>query len=155
MEKAEFRHLVRVANTDLKGEKPIASALRRIKGINTNLANAVLSISKVDKTKRTGELTDEEVKKITEIIRNPLSFGIPTWMFNRRGDYESGDDKHLIGSDLDFTKENDIKIMKKIRSYKGIRHGRGLPVRGQRTKGHFRKGKSLGVSKKKGKGGRV
>ena len=57
-----------------------------------------------------------------------------------------------------FTQDNDIKMMKKMRSYKGIRHSLGLPVRGQRTKSNFRKnkGKVLGVRKKEGaKAGKV
>jgi hypothetical protein len=58
---------------------------------------------------------------------------------------------HKIGADLKFTQENDIRFMKKIRCYKGIRHSMGQPVRGQRTKSNFRKnkGKVTGVAKTK------
>ena len=59
---------------------------------------------------------------------------------------------NFLQDDLSFAEENDIKMMKKIRSYRGVRHGMGLPVRGQRTKSNFRKNKgkvSLGVIKKK------
>jgi len=78
-------------------------------------------------------------------------------MLNRRKDYEDGTDKHIILGDLKFTKDNDIKRMKKIKSNKGYRHAWGLPVRGQRTKSNFRKnkGKVTGVKKKSGKSGRV
>ena len=56
---------------------------------------------------------------------------------------------HLLTGNLTFYKENDIKRMKKIKSLKGMRHQKGLPVRGQRTKSHFRKnkGKVVGVAK--------
>ena len=70
-------------------------------------------------------------------------------MLNRRKDIETGEDKHLLGSDLKLRKEFDLKRMKNIRSYKGVRHALGLPVRGQSTRSHFHKGKSLGVKKPK------
>ena len=72
-------------------------------------------------------------------------------MMNRRKDLETGQDMHIITTDWDLTIDNDIKKMKKIRSYKGVRHMIGQPVRGQRTKSNFRKNKgklSLGVVRK-------
>ena len=157
MAQEEFKHFVRIINTDLDGNKPIAFTLRKIKGVGLNLANAVCILSKIEKNKKTGMLSDQEINKIQEILKNPSNFNIPSWMLNRRKDYEDNVDKHLLTSDLDFTKDNDIKRMRKIKSYKGIRHGLGLPVRGQRTKANFRKnkGKVTGVKRKRGKGGRV
>lgn len=143
-----FKHLVRIANTDLKGEKPIAGALRNIKGINFQFANAVCNLANVNKTKKTGDLSDEEINKLNSVVNS--SEEIPSWMVNRRKDPEDNKDKHIITTDLLFTKDNDIKKMKKIKCYKGIRHSSGLPVRGQRTKSNFRrsKGKVVGVRKK-------
>ena len=72
-------------------------------------------------------------------------------MLNRRKNYEDRKNIHVITGDLIFSNENDIKRLKKIRSYRGVRHGMGLPLRGQRTKSNFRKNKgksSLGVKKK-------
>ena len=54
-------------------------------------------------------------------------------------------------TDIDMRLRDEINIMKKIRSYRGIRHERGLPARGQRTRANNRKGLSLGVSKKREK----
>ncbi len=146
-----FKHILRVANTDLDGNKPIGRALMKIKGINFMFANAVCTISGVEKGKKTGNLTADDLKKIENVISNPLAAGTPSWMLNRRNDPEDGSDKHLLSSDLKFTVENDIKMMKKIKCYKGVRHSLGQPVRGQSTKSHFRKnkGKVMGVSKKK------
>jgi small subunit ribosomal protein S13 len=157
MAEKEFSHLVRIANADLKGEKPIAYALRSIKGVNFQFANAVCTLAKINKSKKSGDLSDEEIKKLSEILNSPLGSGVPSWMFNRRRDYEDNKDKHLITNDLTFTKDNDLKRMKKIKSYKGVRHMKGLPVRGQRTKSNFRrsKGNVVGVRKKTGKAGRV
>lgn len=151
-EQKDFRYFVRIASTDLDGSKQIGLALTKIKGINFMFSNMVCQMAKVDKTEKTGYLKDDQVKRLDEVITNPLKFNPPSWMLNRRKNYEDGKDIHIITSDLKFTHENDIKRLKKIRSYRGIRHGMGLPVRGQRTKSNFRKNKgksSLGVVKKK------
>ncbi|MBD3249528.1 30S ribosomal protein S13 [Candidatus Woesearchaeota archaeon] len=155
-ENKDYRHLVRVANTDIEGTRPIGYGLRKIKGVGFHLADSVCNINGIDKNKKAGDLTDEEVKKLDDAVKNPRKYNIPVWMVNRRKDPESGEDKHLIMGDMDFVQDNDIKLMKKIKSYRGIRHMSGLPVRGQRTKANFRKskGKVTGV-KKKGKKGKV
>lgn len=149
----DFRHIVRVANTDLDGSKPLYHALNKIKGVSFMFANALCTFSGIDRNKKTGQLTLDEVGKLDSILKEPLKFGFPVWMLNRRKDVDTGADKHLLGADLKWQIENDVKLMKKIRSYKGVRHMSGLPVRGQRTKGNFRKkkgkGKSLGVQRKK------
>ena len=93
----------------------------------------------------------QEIKKIAGFLKN---LSLPSWLLNRKKDFHSGEDKHLVTTDLDLQKEFDIRRMKKIKSYKGIRHAQGLPVRGQRTKAHFRKGKAIGVSKQKQKPGK-
>ena len=156
--KQEIRHLVRIANTDLGGAKQIYHALTKIKGINFVFANMLCNLANVNKTKKTGLLSEQEVSRLDEIIKDPLKFRVPSWMFNRRRDYETDEAKHLIGPDLRFTQDNDIKRLKKIKSYKGTRHSSGLPVRGQRTKSNFRKNKgkgSLGVKRKKIRSGKV
>ena len=60
-------------------------------------------------------------------------------MKNRQKDFEDGENKHISGADLKLRREFDLKRLKKIKSYKGVRHSHGLPVRGQRTKANFRK----------------
>lgn len=155
MAEKEFKHIVRIANADLPGEKPIIHALTKIKGVKFMMANAVCNLAEVDRNKKAGELSEADIKKISEVLKNPSKFNLPDWMLNRRKDYETGENKHLFGGDLDFIQEGDVKIMKKIKSYRGVRHIFGLPVRGQRTRANFRKGKSLGVAKGKKKPGRV
>lgn len=158
-ESKDFKYFVRVANTDLEGKKPIFNALTKIRGVGKMFANTVCSLANIEKTKKAGSLSEEEVKKIDEVVKDPLKFKTPSWMLNRRNDPEEGKDKHIITSDLIFAQENDLKIMKKIKCYKGVRHSMGLTVRGQRTKSNFRKNKgkvSLGVKKKgTAKSGRV
>ena len=147
--KKDYRHIVRISNTDLDGSKPIYHALTRIKGVSFMFANALCKLSGTEKSRITGQLTEAEIKRLDEVLANPLKFGFPAWMLNRRKDYETGEDKHIIGSDLRFNVDNDIKVMKKIRSYKGVRHMQGLTVRGQRTKSNFRKKKGTGLGVKR------
>ncbi|MBS3102210.1 30S ribosomal protein S13 [Candidatus Woesearchaeota archaeon] len=149
-EKKELKYFVRIAQTDLEGNKPIGHSLMKIKGIGFMMANAVCNAIGMDQRKKTGYLNDDEVKKIDDVLKDPLKFNIPAWMFNRKNDPETGESHHIVTSNLIFAQENDIKMLKKMRSYKGIRHILGLPVRGQRTKANFRrnKGKVMGVKKK-------
>ncbi|MFT4326104.1 MAG: 30S ribosomal protein S13 [Candidatus Woesearchaeota archaeon] len=144
---AEFRYLVRVANTDLDGNKRIGFALTKIKGVNVMLANAICKRAKVGVTLRTGELSDEQITALNDVLKNPES--IPVWMRNRQKDYETGADLHVISSDLTFVQDNDIKRLKMIKSYRGLRHQWNLPTRGQRTQGNFRRTKTANSKKAK------
>jgi small subunit ribosomal protein S13 len=72
-------------------------------------------------------------------------------MLNRQKDLVSGEDIHVISNDLIDILRLDVEREKKTRSYRGIRHYLGLPVRGQRTKTSGRGGATIGVSKKKAK----
>lgn len=151
-ETQNLKHIVRIANIDVPGKKHIGIALKKIKGVGFNLAQMICTISKVDMHTKAGALTDEQVATLDKLLRNINDAGIPVWAYNRRRDFETGKNMHIITSDLQFSKENDIKRMRKIKCYIGVRHSRRLPVRGQRTKANFRrtKGKVVGV-KRKGK----
>lgn len=155
--KPDFRYIVRVLNTDLDGKKPIGQALRKIKGISFMFSNMICNLTDIDKTKQTGYLADSDIEKINEFLKDPAKFKVPSWMFNRQKDYEDGTDKHVFGTDLTYVQDNDIKRLKKIKAYTGMRHAFGLPVRGQRTRSNFRKnkGKGMGVKRKRIKSGRV
>ncbi|MCD4760101.1 30S ribosomal protein S13 [archaeon] len=144
----KLRHVFRIFAADIDGTKSIKHALNKVKGISFSMSNAICTISGVDASKKAGLLTEDEIKKIESTMVDLSKF--PKWMLNRRKDYDEGTDKHLLGVNLKLRKEFDVKKLKKIKSYRGMRHAAGLPVRGQRTKGHFRKSKkSLGVKRKK------
>ncbi|MDP4012059.1 MAG: 30S ribosomal protein S13 [Candidatus Nanoarchaeia archaeon] len=148
----ELRGIVRIGDADVVGHKTLYYALRQVKGVSFMMANAVCMTSDLDQNMQVGALTDAQIEKIESILKNPQ--GIPSWLYNRRKDNETGTDKHLISSDLRLNVDFDIKNMKKIKTYKGMRHSIGQPVRGQNTKAHFRKGSAIGVKKaKRGKTG--
>lgn len=143
--KEESAMLIRILSTDIPTEKKILGGLTNIRGVSWSFANAVCNALKLDKNKKIKDLTHEEIDKISEFIKKPK---LPSYLLNRKKDLETGEDKHLIGNDLDLREEFDIKRLKKIKCYRGIRHTQGQPVRGQRTKSHFRKNKTVGVTKK-------
>ncbi|MFA5061215.1 MAG: 30S ribosomal protein S13 [Candidatus Pacearchaeota archaeon] len=146
-QKTEEKTLVRILGKDLRGEKKIVSELTKIKGISWSFSNSICKTLKIDPNTKVSESPVEEIEKFMESPR------IPKFLKNRQKDFDDGLDKHLTGADLKLRNEFDIKRLKKIRSYKGHRHNLGQPVRGQRTKSHFRtnrrKSGAVGVKKKK------
>lgn len=142
--------LVRILQTDIPGNKNTLTGLTYIKGVSWTFSNAICKILGLNPNKKISELDSTEIEKITKFLQKPHS--LPLFLLNRRKDFETGEDSHLIGTTLDMRKEFDIRRLKKIRSYRGLRHATGQPTRGQRTKSHFRtKGKkrAVGVQKKK------
>jgi small subunit ribosomal protein S13 len=145
-----FRYIVRIMNTDLDGNRSIGDSIRKIKGIGFIFANAVCIKAGVNKSAKTGELPEADVKRLEDAITSAAS-AFPSWMLNRRKNPETAEPLHLVTTDLAFAQENDIRQLKRIRCYRGVRHMLNAPVRGQRTRSNFRrnKGKVLGVSKQK------
>jgi small subunit ribosomal protein S13 len=144
-EKREER-LVRILSKDIEGKMKVYAGLTKIKGISWTFSNAICRSLNIDKNKTIGTLSEEEIQKITEFVKNPK---LPDYILNRRRDIETGKEKHLTGTDLDLRKDFDIKKLKKIKSYRGLRHAAGLPSRGQRTKAHFRSNRKRGSGIKK------
>jgi len=125
--------------------------LTQIRGVGYMFANTILNFLKINPNERIGYLSSEQIKSIENIIKNPSTSNFPSWFLNRRKDVETGEDKHLITSDIAFTVRNDIEREKTSGSWRGIRHMFGLKVRGQRTRCTGRKGGAVGVAK----GGKV
>jgi len=154
----KISHIVRIANTDILGKKPLVVSLTKIKGVGMMYSNMICKLANLDRNMVAGTLTKEESERLTDILMNPNKYDIPSWMKNRQADHETGEDEHIITGKLQFIRDQDIRKMKKIRSYRGVRHMSGLPTKGQRTKSNFRrnKGKAVGVKRKSGsKSGRV
>jgi small subunit ribosomal protein S13 len=144
----EFRHITRIVNTDLDGAQKVGYALSRVKGIGNRLANVIVQKAEIDPNIRLGFLPEADIKKIEDMIKNPVKYGLPNWLLNRPKDRETGKDTHLVGADLILQIKSDIDQMKRIKSWKGFRHSHGLKVRGQRTRTTGRKAKALGVKKR-------
>ena len=145
----DYASIVRIMQTDIPGNKGILVGLTYIKGISWSIANAICKILNMDPKIKVSNLEKDHIAKITDFLNNPK---LPSFLMNRRNDFETGKDAHLNTTDLDMKKEFDIRRLKKIRSYRGLRHALGQPTRGQRTKANFRskgKRKAVGVKSKK------
>lgn len=147
-EKREER-LVRILSKDIEGKMKTYVGLTKIKGVSWSMSNATCKMLKLDKEKKIGNLTEKEIEQITEFIKNPKT---PSFLKNQKSNFETGEDKHSTGSDLELKTEFDIKRLKKIKCYRGLRHLVGLPTRGQRTRSNFRKNrrKGSGIKRKEG-----
>jgi small subunit ribosomal protein S13 len=141
------KNIIRVGETNIDGSKSIEVGIRQIKGVSFAYARAIAKTCGFEK-KTIGDLSESELKSLEKMLGNPGEHNIPSWFFNRRNDPGSGKNKHMITSSLELTHKMDIDKMKKTKTYRGVRHIFGLPVRGQRTRGSFRKGKVVGVSRK-------
>ncbi len=148
MSSQEFRHIVRILGADSAGTLKVSYAIAHIKGVSRSLSNAILKKAGINPDLRAGFLTDSDISKIEDIVKDPAKYSIPSWMFNRRKDSDTGKDLHVLTADLAFKTKTDIDLAKEIRSWRGYRHAYSLKVRGQRTKTTGRAGKALGVKKK-------
>ena len=145
--------MVRILGTDINGSKSLLTGMAKVRGVGNNLANALIKKLDMDPSTKLGKLTDPELDKIEEAINHPEKLDIPEWMLNRRKDMETGKDIHINTADLDFAKKADLNLLGEIKSYRGLRHARGLKVRGQRTKSTGRGKSAMGVTRKKKKPG--
>jgi small subunit ribosomal protein S13 len=121
--------MARISGVNIPTSKKIHIALTYIFGIGPKISNDLCEQASIDKTKRVNELNDDELNKIREII----------------------DQKHMVEGDLRRKVSMDIKRLNDLGCYRGLRHRKKLPVRGQRThtNARTRKGKAVAIAGKK------
>ena len=146
---ADFTHIHRIQNTNVKGKDKVMFALTSIKGVGRRFSNIVLKLAEIDLEKRAGELTEAEVELINKIFANPTDWGVPKWFLNRQSDPREGTASQLIANQVDQKLREDLERLKKVKNHRGLRHFWGLRVRGQHTKSTGRRGRTLGVQRKK------
>jgi small subunit ribosomal protein S13 len=146
-EDENFNFIVRIANSDIDGQKRTVIGLQSIKGVGKRVAQIVVKKANVSPTAKIGTLADDKVKELEKMVLTYYEYA-PHWAVNRQMDYETGADMHLIGNDLDIIQKDDVNRMKMIRCYRGIRHETKHKVRGQRTRSNGRKGLTIGVQRK-------
>ncbi len=145
----QFKHIHRILNTNIQGKRTVPYALDQIKGVGRRFGFLICKILRINPRIRSGELTEEQVAKIAEIINNPEGFGVPKWFLNRQRDYKEGKDLMIASNVLETKLREDIERLFKIRCNRGLRHKWGRKVRGQCTKSTGRRGKTVGVERKK------
>ncbi len=144
-----LRYIVRLASTNLDGTKPAVYALSNIKGLGYRASEILLKKINIPLNAKLGEIPEEKINEIRDFIEKRYNEIYPTWSLNHRADIQTGQDLLKVGPEWDVAVQDDINRMKRIKSYKGIRHDKGKKVRGQRTRSNGRKGLAVGVIKKK------
>ncbi|HLD75756.1 MAG TPA: 30S ribosomal protein S13 [Candidatus Norongarragalinales archaeon] len=151
-EKENYRGIIRIVGKDLNGQFTLNRALRKIPGIGhtlaKNLSGIVAGAAGVAEDELVGNLTDVQLKKVEEVVKNPQGFGISSYLLNRPLHPQEGVPKHFVMADLTLAVRQDIDLQKDIRSYRGWRHTMGQKVRGQHTRSTGRTGMTVGVLKK-------
>ncbi len=147
--KEDFLYIVRIGGKDLDGERNVKNALADLKGIGDRLSMIIIKKLGLDPTKKIGDMKEPEIEKIKEYVESKYYEGLPDWVLNHRNEIISGEDMNLISNDLTIQLQEDLNFMKKMKSYRGVRHETGHKVRGQRTKANGRHGLAIGVIKKK------
>jgi len=145
----DFKHLVRISGTDIRGDKQAINGLTQIRGVGNRFADIVLKKAGISSNIYIGLLSEDNIKSLNDIIEDPIKYGIPSWYVNHVKDRDSGKNIHLTGSKLALYDRNDVDRLKKLRTYRGVKHAVGHKVRGQRTKSTGRGGRAIGVSRKK------
>jgi ribosomal protein S13 len=144
-EKVFFRQI----RTQVDGNAKVEHALTQISGVGRRFAQATVRVAGISPEWRLGALPEKDLNRLQEIILDPIGNGIPSYFVNRRRDLRTGEDLHIISNQLDISVKRDIDRMKRIRSYKGVRHHLRLKVRGQKTKSTGRHGLVVGVVRRK------
>jgi len=147
----EYKHIVRIIGNDIPGDKKVLVGLAQVRGVGRSFALAILDTLGISPATSMGLVSDQDVGRIEALLKDPLKAGFPAWFLNRRKDIETGSDRHLLTSDIEFTVRNDVEREKALGSWRGYRYTYGLKVRGQRTRTTGRKGGAVGVAK----GGKV
>lgn len=142
----DVKHIVRIARTNLNGLNSVESGLTGIKGIGPRAARTLAAGAGVDPKDTLGALDQDAVTSLDEAVANADEI-LPEFMRNRRRDPATGEDTHVIRAELDLKRREDLERMKKIKSYRGVRHIRGHKVRGQRTRSTGRTGSTVGVER--------
>lgn len=145
----EYKPIVRIAGHDVDGALKVPYGLASIRGIGVRLGYAIAHVAGINPDRRIGFLTEDEVKRVEDVFRRPWDYGIRGFLLNRQRSPENGRDELLIGGEWELRQRMDIDFMREIRCWKGIRHALGLKVRGQKTRTTGRKGRTVGVVRRK------
>ena len=116
--------MARIAGVTIPSEKQVETALTYIYGIGPKFASSILAAAKITPTTRVKDLTEAEEQRLRDVIAT---------------DY-------IVEGDLQRQVTNNIKRLKDVASYRGLRHKNGLPVRGQRTRTNAKTRKGKGVA---------
>ena len=144
----DFAYILRMADSDVDGLRPIEIGLTSIKGVGMRTSQQICRLAGINGKTLGGHLSEEEQDSLRSAI-DDYATTVPWWLVNRQRDLGTNEDAHIVALEVKMTREDDISRMAGITAYRGMRHRSGHKVRGQRLRSNGRKGSSLGVEKKK------
>ncbi len=144
----DFAYILRMADSDVDGLRPIAIGLTSIKGVGMRTSQQICRLAGINGKTLGGHLSEEEQDSLRSAI-DDYATTVPWWLVNRQRDLGTNEDAHIVAMEVKMTRNDDISRMAGIKAYRGMRHRSGHKVRGQRLRSNGRKGSTLGVEKKK------
>ena len=127
----DFSYILRMADSDIDGLRPISIGLTSIKGIGMRTSNQICRLAGIDGKTLGGHLSDEEQDRLRTAV-DDYATAVPWWLVNRQRDLESNEDAHIVAMEVKMTRDDDIARMAGVKAYRGMRHRSGHKVRGQR-----------------------
>ncbi|MCS5529158.1 MAG: 30S ribosomal protein S13 [Candidatus Poseidoniales archaeon] len=144
----DFSYILRMADSDIDGLRPIAIGITSIKGIGMRTSQQICRLAGIDGNTLGGHLSDDEQDRLRSSI-DDYATTVPWWLVNRQRDVGTNEDAHIVATEVKMTRDDDIARIAGVKAYRGMRHRSGHKVRGQRLRANGRKGSSLGVERKK------
>ena len=144
----DFSYILRMADSDIDGLRPISIGLISIKGIGMRTSQQICRLADIDSKALGGHLSDDEQDRLRNSI-DEYATTVPWWLVNRQRDLETNEDAHIVATEVKMTRDDDVDRIAGVKAYRGMRHRSGHKVRGQRLRSNGRKGSSLGVERKK------
>ena len=144
----DFAYILRMADSDVDGLRPIEIGLTSIKGVGMRTSQQICRLAGINGKTLGGHLSEEEQDSLRSAI-DDYATTVPWWLVNRQRDLGTNEDAHIVAMEVKMTREDDISRMAGIKAYRGMRHRSGHKVRGQRLRSNGRTGSTLGVEKKK------
>ena len=144
----DFSYILRMADSDIDGLRPIAIGITSIKGIGMRTSQQICRLAGIDGNTLGGHLSDDEQDRLRSSI-DDYATTVPWRLVNRQRDTGTNEDAHIVATEVKMTRDDDIARIAGVKAYRGMRHRSGHKVRGQRLRANGRKGSSLGVERKK------
>ena len=144
----DFSYILRMADSDIDGLRPISIGLTSIKGIGMRTSQQICRLADIDSKALGGHLSDDEQDRLRNSI-DEYATTVPWWLVNRQRDLMTNEDAHIVATEVKMTRDDDVDRIAGVKAYRGMRHRSGHKVRGQRLRSNGRKGSSLGVVQKK------
>ena len=143
----DFSYILRIADSDIDGLRPIAIGITSVKGIGMRTSQQICRLAGVDGNTLVGHLSDDEQDRLRNSI-DDYATTVPWWLVNRQRDIGTNEDAHIVATEVKMTRDDDVARIAGVKAYRGMRHRSGHKVRGQRLRSNGRKGSSLGVERK-------